>query len=372
MAAKRCQGITRDGSRCKNRTLKNSGHCGRCKEQLLSDHLKQESDRGNDPFEAPTKVASIRRPTARLRVARQLSDQMRSLFAQTGSWRATFQKIAPFLASRNCVSGHRFTRSNQLMFSSAAVLNGHATSNWATYRQWDSVGAQVRKGEKGVRGILWKRYTKKDPKYPDDLSKGRKVLVAKEFWVFNLDQVDIPDDHTAKHIYEPVKPQGSAGIMLERAEKSGIKIVHQPDVALTGTPSAQPLYSPSADVISMAPRETFETDEQYAEALAHEMVHMTGHKSRNDRLRSKQMGDTAYAKEELIAELGAVTYCTLEGIEMPKESMHNHAAYLKGWESKLDEKPELWMEVCTEVDKAIQCLDDMGMCSQTEKIEKAA
>ena len=37
-----------------------------------------------------------------------------------------------------------------------ATDRGYPSARWATYRQWASLGAQVRKGERGTLGIFWK------------------------------------------------------------------------------------------------------------------------------------------------------------------------------------------------------------------------
>ena len=50
----------------------------------------------------------------------------------------------------------------------------------------------------------------------------------------------------------------------------------------------------------------FSSREAFASTWAHEQIHSTGHPSRLDRPQSGAMGSTAYAREELVAELGAV------------------------------------------------------------------
>jgi antirestriction protein ArdC len=59
---------------------------------------------------------------------------------------------------------------------------------WGTYRQWQALGAQVRKGEHSSLGILWKEFRAKDDDAGDDDDHRR--LFAKAFSLFNADQVD--------------------------------------------------------------------------------------------------------------------------------------------------------------------------------------
>ena len=65
-------------------------------------------------------------------------------------------------------------------------------------------------------------------------------------------------------------------------------------------------YRASTDSIQMPDYKQFHTEAGYLSTLAHEMVHSTGHGSRLARgLGGNAFGSDAYAKEELIAELGA-------------------------------------------------------------------
>jgi antirestriction protein ArdC len=51
---------------------------------------------------------------------------------------------------RNAVSGHRYQGINVLIL-------GFTGSYWATYKQWQGKGCQVRKGEKGTSIVLFKK-----------------------------------------------------------------------------------------------------------------------------------------------------------------------------------------------------------------------
>lgn len=68
----------------------------------------------------------------------------------------------------------------------------------------------------------------------------------------------------------------------------------------------------------------------YYATLAHESVHWTRHPSRLDRSFGQQaFGDTGYAKEELVAELGAAFLCADLGLKL--EDRQDHAAYIGSW-----------------------------------------
>jgi antirestriction protein ArdC len=67
-------------------------------------------------------------------------------------------------------------------------------------------------------------------------------------------------------------------------------------------------------------------DDYYATAL-HELTHWTGHSSRNAREYGKRFGDQAYAREELVAEMGAAFLCAKTGITAQLQ----HASYIGSW-----------------------------------------
>jgi hypothetical protein len=69
-------------------------------------------------------------------------------------------------------------------------------------------------------------------------------------------------------------------------------------------------YAPHSDHIQMPPPEAFTDAESHAATVAHELTHWTKHESRLNRdLGRKRWGDEGYAREELVAEMGAAFLC---------------------------------------------------------------
>ena len=76
------------------------------------------------------------------------------------------------------------------------------------------------------------------------------------------------------------------------------------------------------------------------------MIHSTGHASRLQRDLSGRFGSRAYAREELVAELGSV----LLGDQLEIGSaLENHAAYLGHWVELLKVTPQVLYQVLGEV-----------------------
>lgn len=93
-------------------------------------------------------------------------------------------------------------------------------------------------------------------------------------------------------------------------------------------------YNPASDYIKLPKQEQFDTVNDYYRTLFHELTHSTGHNKRLNRGIHFLLDDD-YAKEELVAEFGAVFLSAWAGIMWYNNK--NHAAYLKGWNSAIKE-----------------------------------
>ena len=86
-------------------------------------------------------------------------------------------------------------------------------------------------------------------------------------------------------------------------------------------------------MVRVPPFEQFESPEAFASVLAHELVHWSGAAGRLNREFGKRFADSAYAMEELVAELGSA-FCLADlGVcSVPRD---DHASYLASWLSVL-------------------------------------
>ncbi len=92
-------------------------------------------------------------------------------------------------------------------------------------------------------------------------------------------------------------------------------------------------HGAGVDEIHMPKFENFETGLDYYRTLFHEFTHSTGISSRLDRPMGGKFGSKQYAKEELVAEFGAVFLSAHAGIIWYNQK--NHAEYLKNWNTVL-------------------------------------
>ena len=144
----------------------------------------------------------------------------------------------------------------------------------------------------------------------------------KSYTVFNVDQIEgLPASFYEKPAAEPMASKERIAHAEAFFAATGADIRHG------GT---QASYSVTADQVRMPPFESFKSAEAHAATLAHELIHWTRHPARLGRdFGRKTWGDEGYAREELVAELGAAFLCADLGITpRPREE---HAAYISSW-----------------------------------------
>lgn len=94
--------------------------------------------------------------------------------------------------------------------------------------------------------------------------------------------------------------------------------------------------------------------ESWVNDCFHEMIHSTGHESCLDRFKGER-DRNSYAREELVAEVGAALSCHRYGI--PKTIKEDSVPYVKSWLSELHENPDFIRTVLKDVKMATSVLD---------------
>jgi len=111
----------------------------------------------------------------------------------------------------------------------------------------------------------------------------------------------------------------------------------------------QACYLPQSDRILLPHRAAFHSAAALYATWAHEALHSTGHPTRLGRNLAGAFGSDAYAREELVAELGAVLLGDRLEIGSP---VQNHAAYLQHWITLLKTTPTLLLRLLGEARQA--------------------
>lgn len=223
-------------------------------------------------------------------------------------------------------NGLAYSGINVLMLWGAAIEAGFAAPYWMTFKQAQDLGAHVKKGERGSPVVYASTITRTEEQDGGG-EEARAIPFLKSYTVFNVEQIDgLP-----AHYYAKPEPVIDPARRIDHAEAffaaTGADIRHG---------GAQAYYTAASDHVQMPVFESFCSPEAYYATLAHELTHWTKHEKRLDRdLGRKRWGDEGYAREELVAELGAAFLCA--DLALTPEPGADHAAYIQSWLKVLKE-----------------------------------
>lgn len=161
--------------------------------------------------------------------------------------------------------------------------------------------------------------------------------------MFNTEQIDGLPDCFLPQSEMPVNPDAPIANADAFFVGAGVTLRHGGDRAY---------YAPGPDFIQMPVFEAFRNAHGYYATLAHEATHWTSHKSRLDRsFDAKKFGDNGYAREELVAELGAAFLCADLGIELTNRT--DHADYVGFWLKVLKEDKRAIFSAAAHAERAV-------------------
>lgn len=245
-------------------------------------------------------------------------------------------------------NGIPYSGINTLMLWGTAAEQGYTSPYWMTYKQAAELKANVRKGEKATQVVYADKITREDENAQGEKTTSQ-IPFLKCYTVFNASQIDgLPD------IFHPTVTPAVVDTKQRNAELDTFFAQTKADI-YTGT---QACYSITMDRVQMPPFESFQTVTDYYAVLSHELTHWTQHPSRLDRdLGRKTYGDEGYAKEELVAELGACFLAADLGFEpMPEQ---HHAAYIQSWLQALQDDKKLIFSAASHAQKAVEYIQGL-------------
>jgi antirestriction protein ArdC len=284
------------------------------------------------------------------------------LEAGTAPWvRPWSGEADPF--PRNALSQRPYRGINNVLLGMEATVHGYASNQWLTFRQAQQLGAHVRKGERSSLIIYYEtRLVEKaesEPLADGDEADKRYVPLLKLFNVFNVDQVEgLPERYQ-----EPVVPDpdwDACTVAEQIMSGSGAEIRHQ---------GFKAFYSPPNDLIYLPAQKTFADAAAYYSTALHELCHWTGSTTRLGRKLGRRFGESAYAMEELIAELGSAflsAHCRLDG-------RLQHASYIASWLDVLQRDKRAVFVAAAQAQKAADyLLEHAGLVAPAEAMPLAA
>lgn len=267
-------------------------------------------------------------------------------------------------APKNAITGKPYRGINNLWLS---MMQPGDDNRWLTYKQATSIGAQVKKGEKGTSVEYWKfeeEYIKKDKDGKEVLdSNGKPIKIRTKLerpqvfyaTVFNAGQCD---NMPLRPVIEAIKHEWE---VHKRAENilgnSGAVIEHER--------GNRAFYRKSEDKIVLPEKSQFSTDGGYYGTALHELGHWTGHESRLNRDMDHPFGSEGYAKEELRAEIASLMLS--QSLSIPFDPGH-HAAYVESWVKVLEDDPREIFRAASDAEKIKEFVMAFDLM-QEQKIE---
>jgi antirestriction protein ArdC len=246
--------------------------------------------------------------------------------------------------------GQPYQGINVLSLWGAAAEKGYTRPIWMTFKKAQELGGCVKKGEKGTLVVYANKIVKSETN-----DQGEETISAipflKGYTAFNVEQIrDLPEK-----FYKMPSHIEDTKTRIESMEKfiSDTKAVIQHG-------GNKAFYSSSEDMIQIPLSQAFRDSESYYATLAHEITHWTNHPSRLDRqFGEKRFGNSAYAMEELVAEIGSAFLCAALGITL--ETREDHAAYVQHWLSILKKDNRAIFTAASHAQRAVNYLHGLSV-----------
>ena len=266
----------------------------------------------------------------------------------------------------NLISGRRYRGSNPVLLTLGMHLRGSALPYWCGFGEAKSRGLSPRKGSRAVSVLRPQVHVSQaisETATAADASESpplpRSWVSYRPVPVFNA--ADLVGEALAELIQARQVEEG----LVRRPEPERLAAAES---VLSSWPvelvhgGGQACYRPAADCIHLPERAVFHSAAALYATWGHEAVHSTGHPARLARDLSGTMGSRAYAREELVAELGAVLLG--ERLEIGSD-VANHAAYLASWIALLRESPRVLVEVLGDARRAVDliCPEEVAVAS---------
>lgn len=240
---------------------------------------------------------------------------------------------------------------NRISKRSYSLLNQLLLQNegeYATFKQWESLGGKIKKGSKSEIVVFWKMQPIEEAK-EDGTIEIRQIPYLRYFNVFHISQVEgvEPLEKAVLHEIEPIEKAES--VLHDYWTREQIQVEH-----IKGNKA---FYSPMLDMIQLPLFEQFKSANEYYSTAFHESVHSTMKENRCNRSEDRKGKDVSfssseYSKEELVAELGSASILNMIGIETDK-SFRNSTAYIQNWLQVLRNDVKFIVSASSKAEKAV-------------------
>ena len=259
------------------------------------------------------------------------------------------QGVIPWERPWNGVISGAYNRISKKPYSLLNQMILKFDGEYATFKQWESLGGHVRKGEKSEIVVFWKIQPVEE-EHEDGTKEIKQIPLLRYFNVFHISQVDGVEPLPKEELHEIEPIVEAENILNNYWNREHITVEH--------TASNKAYYSPARDLIHLPLIEQFKEVNEYYSTAFHETVHSTMKESRCNRAEDRKgklvaFGSDDYSKEELVAELGSASIMNIIGIET-KRSFRNSSAYIQNWLSVLKNDVKFIVSASSRAEKAVK------------------
>ena len=262
-------------------------------------------------------------------------------------WRKPWTGIEGPRTPTNFVTKHRYSGINIPILWLAGQEKGYEVDYWASFRQWKSMDACVKKGEKATNVVFYKPI-KKTVKDDDGSEKVVEFPIMRTFPVFSIHQV-----HGGNVESLLTQPVGQIHEHEQRESFEKMVAATNAEIRFGGSKAA---YHRVEDYIVMPDEERFLSFPAFAETLAHELTHWTEHR----------LGwQGSYAQGELRAEMAACFITAAMSIPDAND-LTNHTAYIQSWLQALQNDPKYIFQASSAASKAADYIMSFSKAVEVE------
>ena len=224
-------------------------------------------------------------------------------------------------------NGEPYQGINNFLLTMRTMMAGYSSPYWMTLRQANALDAKVIKGSKSSLVVYYGTADRsRDGETADDEAEAddtKAIPFMKSYRVFNAEQIEGLD---ARFHPEPAEKEAYP----ERTPIPHIQAFFEAIGATVSFSGREACYVPTLDKIYLPPIEVFQNPLNFYAVWGHELGHWTKPRHRLNRSYcDARFGNTAYAREEIVAELCAVFLGQKLGFSA--HTLELNAAYLDNW-----------------------------------------
>lgn len=280
-----------------------------------------------------------------------------------GSWVMPWHAIAGLPSAPH--TGRPFRGSNVLALWAARRRHKLASQLWAKETTWTKLGGTITRRDRAVwlhvprlsqTGMSrWRPQdgASRPPRGIGPVGGDPAGVLVQQLLGFTRERFFCRDDVEGARLPAAGLPQPFAP--LEAAERvTRAYVANRGPAVLHG--GARAYYDPGVDRVQMPPRESFvaiadlSSNASYYATLLHELVHSTASRGRLNRNLKSSFGSVAYAREELVAEIGSAFLGARIGL--PMALRESHARYVRSWLTVLSSDRRAFFTAVTAAEKA--------------------